>query len=715
MDPQTENPEWLRAIEVIKKHWRMSLLFAVVVAVSVTTFTLLMKPVYEPEARLEVDPPGAEIFSLQGHDGNGESPNYVETQAQNLQADGLALDVIRTLHLDQNSDFAGKAMSGGAPATQPNDSEVENVVRLKPAENHALMVFKDSRKVVRASAGRLITVSVGAHDPVLAAQITNTLVNLFIERDFKTRNDAISQSTKWLQRQLDDIRQRMDDSNRALAKLQDATGIGAIGENQNSFSERMIELSRQLMQAQADRIQLQAYLDKLNAVQSNSLPQISSNPVVQQLTTKLAETRAELAQTLAVYGQNHPNARRLQNQVNELQSQLDAQRSSILSDLKTSYGAAQAREQLMQSQMAGANKQMAVLAQYNALKKEADANTQLYAVLYQKIKEAAIAAETKSSNIRVVDRARVLDRPTRPDRQKNLALGLIVGLLGGVILAFLLEALDTRIRTPEDIRRCLGAESVSVMPLIGKPAGFALAQPRMKLLSQKTREASPTFLLDRPNSPESEALRGIYTAVRLSWQNEGGAARVLMIASALQGEGKTMLSVNLALALAQHGSTCIVDADLRKRGLAPMMGVATAHGLEDVLSGTMSLDEAVVSNVCLPGLSVLAAGMACSDPGTLIASSAMSDLVGELRQRFEFVVIDSPPILPVADARSISVLVDGILMIGRSGVTTRANMKRAVEMLREVRSAPVLEYILNAADYPATKYGTYNYPYGSTV
>ena len=330
-DSRTEGSEWLRGIEILKKRWRLSVLFAVVVIASVTIVTFLIKPVYEPEARLEVDPPGAEIFNMQAHD-SGASADFVETQAQNLQSDGLALEVIRALHLDQNPDFAGKVNTGGGVPANP----VDPAIQLTPAENHALAVFKDSRKVVRDTASRLITVSVAAHDPAVAASVTNTLVNLFIERDFKTRNDAISQSSQWLQRQLDDIRQRMDDSNRALINLQNATGIGAIGDNQNTFSERMLELSRQLMQAQADRIQLQAYLDKLNSVQSSSLPQISSNPVVQQLTTKLAETRAELAQTLAVYGENHPNAKKLQNEVNELQSQLNTQRTAILSDLKTS-------------------------------------------------------------------------------------------------------------------------------------------------------------------------------------------------------------------------------------------------------------------------------------------------------------------------------------------------------------------------------------------
>jgi len=668
-----------------------------------------MKPVYEPEAQVEVDPPGSEVVSVDNHD-NGGGGDFVQTQLQNLQSDGLALDVIQALRLDLRPEFGGKAQPAAAPPVHSSDLAVQ----LTPAEDRALYAFDQARKVTQTPGSRLITVSVAANDAVEAATLTNSLVDLFIERDFKAREANIAQ---W-QRQLDDIRKRMEDSNRALAAFENSKGFSAIGDNENTFSERVIDLSKQLMQAQSDRIQLQAYLDKLDSApatpsQATSLPQISSDPVVQGLTTKLADTKAQLAETLAVYGVNHPNAKKLQNEVDELQTQLDMQRSAIFSNLKTSYTASKAREGLLQSQMDGATKQMGVLAQYNALKKEADANAQIYAVLYQRIKEVAIAAETKSSSIRIVDRARVLRRPTRPKRTQNVLFGVAGGLVGGIGLALLLEFLDTRIRTPEDIKRYLGAESVSVIPVIGKGGTrYGLAAPGMKSLPGNTEGDSGAFLLDRPNSPESEALRGIYTAVRLSWRNSGGVARVLMIASALPGEGKTMLSVNLALALAQHGSTCIVDAVLRKRGVAPMLRVSGQRGLGDVLAGTLDLDEAFVPHGSVPTLSVLAAGTAQGDPGMLVASNAMADLVGKLRQRFEFVVIDSPPILPVADARSLAALADGILMIGRSGVTTRENMKRAVEMLREVRSAPVLEYVLNAADSSGFDYGYSKYGYG---
>jgi polysaccharide biosynthesis transport protein len=698
----SQQTDWLRGICILKKHWRASALFATVVVVSATVVTLSMKPVYEPQARLEVDPPGAEVFSLEGNRNSGASIDYLETQAQNLQNDELTLEVIRKLHLGQSPYFGGDPNEiGGKPSLA-----AEIAIPLTPAENRALFVFKQSRKITRDAASRLITVSVSAPDPVAAAATTNTLVNMFIERDYQLRNDAIVQSSRWLQRQLDDIHLRMDVANRALNDFEKANSVGTIGDNQNRFSEEMVELSRQLMQAQADRIQLQAYLNELNGVKDSSLPQISSNPVVQELTKRLAEVKAGIAETRAIYGTSHPNTKKLQNEADELQSQLTAQRAEILRDMRTSYTAAQTREHLMQSQMQGANKQMTVLAQYNSLKKESDASTQLYQALYQKIKEAAIAAETKSSNIRIVDRARILDRPTRPNRGKNIGIGLILGIFGGVVVAFLREGMETRIHTPEDFKRCLGAGSVAVIPVISSGAPTARG-PSLQRMRPNSEQANPyLFQIDRPNSPEGEALRSIGVSVRLSRQN-GCTPQVILIVSPLTGEGKTTLSVNLALTLARHGKTCIVDADLRKEGVAPALGVEADYGIREVLSKGMNIDRALVSAVQLPNLSLLATGSAPCESGALISSGAMSDLVLKLRQRFEFIVIDSPPILLFSDGRALSALADGVILVGRSGVTTRESLKRAMELLGGARSAPVVELVLNAAEYPAIDYHYY--------
>src|SRR5258705_7219610 len=218
----------------------------------------------------------------------------------------------------------------------------------------------------------------------------------------------------------------------------------------------MSEVSRQYTAAESERIQIQALLKNMQGGNPDSLPDVRTSPVVQQLSQKLAELRSELAQALVVYGPNHPVAKKLQSQVDEMQSQLNIQKTGIVNSVRASYAAAEARERLMAAEMKGRTKEMGEVSRLAALKKEVQTEVDLYNSLYAKIKEAGIAAASKSANIRVIDEARTPDIPTSPRTVLNLCVGLLGALLGGVALAFICEELDNKLRSPEDIRRWIG-------------------------------------------------------------------------------------------------------------------------------------------------------------------------------------------------------------------------------------------------------------------
>lgn len=555
--------EWLRFLYIIRKHWQVSVLFAAVLMVTVVVVVFSMNPIYEPVARIEVDPPG-ERFSLEGGS-SGNDAEYLETQAQNLKSDTLAIDVIHRLHLDQSPGF----VAGGGSDAKTGDSPV---YQLTEGEYAALHSFRANLKVKRDTASRLISVSFSSHDPKMAALVTNTVVNTFIDDTYRDQHDAIVKSSEWLARQLDDIRSRMEDSNRSLADFQKSIGVADVDANKNSFTERMTELNRQLTQAEADRIQLEALLKSVQAGSPDVLPEVRNNPVVQQLSTKLAELRGDLSQAKVIYGPNHPNVKKIQSQVDELQSQLEAQKTAALGSIRTSYAAARAREGLMDSQIKGASGELSEMARYNDLKREAQANSELYNNLYARVKEAGIAAASKSSTLRIVDEAHVLDSPTRPDRTQAILVGFIAALLGGAILAFVREQFDTRIFAPEDMRDWVGSHNIAVVPLFSpsnnQPPQIPPAAQEAAALALGTAAgngklpAGVSFLLDRPHSPEAEAVRSLHTSVMLS--RPGNPPQVLLVVSSLPGEGKTTVAVNLAMAMAQHGTTCP-----GRRGLTP--------------------------------------------------------------------------------------------------------------------------------------------------
>jgi capsular exopolysaccharide synthesis family protein len=690
---RSRESEWARVLMVVRKRWQVTLLFAVIVLCASAVAVFLIKPEYEPSARLEIDPPGSETFSMQPGWGSINEVQYLETHAQNLQTDDLAIAVIRKLGLDKHPDFGPK---GSAESASVDPS------RLTAAENYALRIFRSRLKVLHDPNSRVITVSMTAHDPQVAAKVTNTLVQTFVDRTLKMRHDAIAGSRLWLEGQLEGVRGKVEQANRDLAAFQKQTGVADIDEGRNTFGDVMAELNKQEAQVKSERAQLGSLIQKGRAGGVNSLPLVRENPVVQKLTQNLAEVRAQLAHDLVIYGVNHPNIKKLQSQADELEKQLAIQRKETLDQLQTSYEDAQAREKLTAGQKKEATATIGQMAEYNNLKKQAQAQAALYNSLLGRVQEAGIAAASQSSNIRVVDSARILDRPTRPHRVQLLGLGLLAGLFGGILLAFVRERLDRPLRTPEDVRDWTGIASVSVIPQFAGNRHRGL----MKTLAwgSHTLAGPAKFLLERPHSPESEAVRSLNTNIVLANSEQPQA---MLVTSALPGEGKTTVAVNLALALSQHGRTCLVDADLRRSSVAATFGIRSSKGLGDVLLGAAQLEDALVSMEDSPDLVILPAGPSSEERAHLVVSMAMKSVMTSLRAQFDFIVVDSAPIMPYADGRALSTVTDAIVFVTRSGITPAYTMARSMELLSEVKSAAAVKVVLNAHDFSARDYGSY--------
>jgi capsular exopolysaccharide synthesis family protein len=479
------------------------------------------------------------------------------------------------------------------------------------------------------------------------------------------------------------------------------------------------ELNRQLTQAQTERIQQEAYLNMIEGGRAESLPQMRDNLILQDLSKRLSESRAQLAQALAVFGKNNPNVKKLQNQTDEFEAQLNAERQRVVGQVRTSYQAALTRERLlalaladMKGSVDSTNEKM---VQYNLLKRNAQATSNLYLTLSNRLKEVAISGSLKSSNIRVLDQARVPDRPAKPHRFQIIALGTVLSVLGGVALAFVKESFDDTVYTPDDVKVWTGLPSLAMFPEIASRHTNRLgasARPAMLLgnNSKKLKDVSGLkFFLERPGSAEAEAVRSLDTSIRLSSRPGANPLRVILLASAFPNEGKTTVAVNLAIALAQHSSTCLLDADLRNPVVARSFGLSFKQGLQDVLTGSALVKDVLRSVPDVANLTILPAGPAPPpNPGELVASERMGEVLRGLRERFDHVVIDSPPIIPYADGRWLSSLSDGVVLVAPCGSTTRQAMIWSAEMLAEIH-APVLGVVLNGVDLDS---GYYGYRYG---
>jgi capsular exopolysaccharide synthesis family protein len=391
--------------------------------------------------------------------------------------------------------------------------------------------------------------------------------------------------------------------------------------------------------------------------------------------------------------------------VNDLSASLSAETQRVVGALKTNAIAAEHRQLQVGQRLDAMRKDLNKLAESSVLKKEAATNSDVYNKLYTSVKEASIAAASKSSNIQIVSKARVLENPTSPNTLLNLAIGMFAALFGGVVLAFVSEGLDRTIRTPEEVKRFTGQSPMSIVPLLHsiEPRRFRPLFP-VKALPAQNREM--VFTLANPWSPQAEAVRSLKSSILMAKTKH--SSLVILVVSSTAGEGKTMLSVNLASVLAEQAETCLLDADIRRPRAASTLGLLPEIGLKDVLERAIPLEQALIKVPDVPGLSLLPPRAAGDKVVEIANSPEMKKTIVALRQKFRFVVVDCPPIISYPEGRVLSKLVDSVILVGRCGTTTGEALTRSVEILAEVQ-APVLGVVLNGADLNAPEYSYYNY------
>jgi succinoglycan biosynthesis transport protein ExoP len=716
-------PGWRGTLQILQKNWVLSVAFALTVLIGVILLTALMTPTYEPQALLEIDPPGAEPFSLQNSQTSElGADRYMSTQLEILRSDELALATIRELHLDQKPELVAqstlsKILGFVAHPFGPDDPRQASRTE---AEERALRAFRDKFSAAQVRQSHLVEVNFTSRDPKRAAEVTNTAVDLFIKRNYQMRYGNTMQASEWVSHQLDALRQKIADSNRALVDFQNNNGIvnvtDAQNQTMNTVTQKVSELNRQLTQAEADRIEQQAYLKMAESGNTSSLPQVQNSPLLQNLKQRLGDSRAQLAQAMAIYGNKHPNVKKLQSEVNELEAQVDSEQQRLVKQLKTNYASARSREQLLNgamNQMRGeVNNMNKKVVQYNFLRSEAQASEELYNTISTKLKEAGISAGVGSGSTLIIERARVLTSPTSPRRLQIIGAGLLLGLLGGLVLPFIRESLDDTIRSPEDVRNWTGLTTVARIPLVEVGSNgngkLTLARRIFQLPERVGGNGHGSRLqlfLEKPRSPECEAVRNLHAAIRLTHPKK--PLQVVLVASSAPREGKTTVAINLATVMAQHGKTCLIDADVRNPAVSRTLGISSREGLSEILNESAELETSLVNLPSIPDLTILPGGHATTNPGDLIAWKSMRDILKVLRYRFDNIVIDSPPIIPFADARALSTLVDAVILVGLCGSTTRQEIISSAEILEEIQ-APILGVVLNAAESNTRYYDYYS-------
>lgn len=707
------------ALDVITLHeiWRvlrkrrllvLGCLIGMVVAAG--TVSAFLPRRYEAVARVLVNPQDSNALGLSPMDalaGNGLSNDIVQqTQVRVLQSNPVAWDVIKQLRLDQRKGFPGKL------ASTP-DEAIERVPG--PRKVLLLSAFHAGLHVEAVPKTELIEVRFRARDPQLAANVANAITGAYIERTFRTRYEATVQASDWLSEQLDDLKKNVEISQQRFTEYQKKSGIIVAGDSHsgtddthNIFLIQIEELNRQTAVAKGDRILREARYRVAASGNPELIADVVPSSTLAILRAQQADLKNQYAQLTAKYGSAYPRVEQVGTQLSQLEESITSQVAEIKERFQEEFRAALETELGLKAElekqkqeayrMNDAGMQLAIL------KREFESSRDLYEDLMKKLKESGIVAGLHSTNVDVIDPAEVPIGPAEPRVLLNLAVGLMLGMFGGIGLAFLLENLDTTITAPEH------GDILANLPVLGVVPHMDLNASRgQKQLSSE--EKLLPFLLSRPESHFAEAFRALRTTLLLS--SPGAPPKVMIVSSATPGEGKTTVSVNCALALAQKGSrVLLVDADMRRSGAQGHLRLMGDLGLSSCLAGTLEAAQLIKPLPGGMGLDVLPAGQRPPNPVELLDSSRMRALLGQWRGEYDHIIIDTPPLVGLSDALVLSPLADAVLLVARSGKTTRQSLRRARDMLARVNAhtAGVIINDLNvdSVDY----YGYYGY-YGS--
>jgi len=646
--------------------------------------------------------------------GGGTLDVVIESDARILSSEKLLTTVAQTLKLQDNETFLGGRKSvtsrifGTRTVPLLHGNLDDPYVRTAIVGN-----LRSHLTIARVPRTQMITISYVSTSPQLSADIVNALESEFIKNNFVAHYSSTQQVTNWLTAQIDDLRTIVQNSQDRMVDLQKKLGISALDPNHSMIVQEITNLEKGASDATEQRVLDEARYHILQSLPPDRI-QDSVNPtsmdgsqgLLQNLRSQRASDEAELARLQPVYGPRYPQVKQLNAQIQALNREITREESGVINKAKDAYGIAHSAEEqakgVLNNRVRELYGQRDDIVRYELLTEEYESNRHMYESILARLREAAVDAGLDSADISVVDLASL---PTRPSSMSPITMGELgfgFGLFAGLALAMLLERMDTRMRDSKQIQELLGVPAIAIVP-----------QTNWKGKGPIPDATSGPEILWDARSPFAEAMRVFRTSIQLS--STSRESRVIAVTSCQPGEGKSTLSMNLAAALAQGGKRVVlVDTDMRRPSVYWRLGLSDKKGLSEFLTGLEPLDSVIQTHKTLTTLDVIPSGICPPLPADLLASEQMKQFVLALRERYEYVIFDSPPALSVTDPLIVSSLSDGLVLVIRQGFCTRAMLLRAAEIFRDV-DIKVYGFVLNGVDASLPEYygylGYYSYDY----
>ena len=699
---------------VYKRRWLAGSIFLLTFSLGVVN-ALRETPQYEAHAQVLIEPDSRNVTRLDELFDNGSADDdYLQTQYRILQSRTLARraidsmklwdaprlgngpeprDVISVLGLIQDvGSWTVGLITSPFRSAEPEVSEsaakaarAAETTGETPEQSGRIDEFLGGVGIIPVRNSRIVEIRYRSTDPVFAAQAANGLAKAYIQQTLELRFSASKDATDFLSTQLAEQRKSVEASEAALQSFKERNGtVSAADSASNIVLARLTDLNAALTKAKTERINKEAAYTQLKSAEASgsleAFPAVLSNEYIQKLKSELTDLQRQQTQLAERYGERHPDMIKTKNAIVSAEAKLKVELAKVVDSVRSEYQAAQAEERSLQGAL-DAQKGEALSMnrkgiEYSVLQREVDSNREVYQSLLQQTKETGISKENRTSNVRVVDEAIAPRGPVSPNVPRALTTSLFMSLALAVGIAFGVEQIDNRIRTPQEMKAVLGVPFLGIVPATPK----GMPDPLI------VGDAPPNFI---------EAFKTLRTNLLFSSAEEG--LRSIVVTSAGPGEGKSIVAANLAIGLAQAGQrVLLIDADMRRPRVHELFEQQETPGLSNVLTGNAKTAESV-RKTGITDLWLLPSGMIPPNPAELLGSRRWLEFIASLEEHFDWAIIDSPPVLAVADSSIAANRATGLVFVVNSDKTSRQAAHAAMEQL-EAASAHIIGSVLNRVD-----------------
>lgn len=635
-------------------------------------YLILATPIYEAQASVKIEEQSTRILKTDENEAarnSVDAERFLQTQLDVIRSRSVALAVARDQHLFNNPRFL-------AAMHAPLKLKPSGILTPRQAEEERVIaILRDNMSVSLPPDSRIATISFRSPDPKLAAQLADSFAESYIRTDLQRRYDASAYARQFITKQLADAKEQLERSERAALEYSSAqrlidasngteTGEGGASAPKSLTVARLVAANSAYADAVARRTQAEQKWRQAQGAQIMALPEVLSNPAIQDLVQKRALLIADYQNQRQTRKEDYPSVMQVKAQIAAFDRQIATLAGDIRSTLRSQYEAAARQENSFKGQISSLEQvtlgEQQRNVQLSILRRATDTSRSLYDTLLQRFRELNAEAGIQPNNIQLIDRAELPSTPVSPKLIITILIGLLVGLVLGIAAAFAMEHLNDTVRSGEEINRRLDLAFLGSVPDV---------------------QQNPKEMLEDRKSPISEAYSSIRAALLMS--SRGGLPHTLAFSSIQAGEGKTTTSYATSVGLGRIGKrVVIIDCDLRRPALHKAFGLKNTQGITNYLSGQANVDDLLMPTNA-DNVSIITSGDIPPDPTELLSGSLFPQLIRTLSERFDVVVVDAPPILGLADAVIIGANVDAVVLVMESGRNYHGGLRSSVARLRK--------------------------------